>query len=349
MKEKIKTIYKRWINTRDSIQSEESTKQSMILPFLSALGYDVFNPEEITPEKECEVNGKKGEKIDYAVSRDGEQLMIVECKHWNENLDKHEQQLRRYYTSSKAKIGVLTNGLEYRFYADFDQTNLMDKDAFFCFDLNSEDESELEFLLKFKKENFNLSTILSEAEKLKYSSSLRKEIYAELESPSADFIKLFAKKVYSGVLTQQKMISFKELIVESIRKYILSPTVEEKPTDVTEGSSESTEEKSVNDEKSRIVTTKDELIALGIVKAICSKIIDSSRCFFRDAISYSSVLLDDSNRKPIVRLYLNSINNMKIIIVSKDRNEQVYRISKIEEIMNYEKEILDNLKELLEV
>lgn len=76
MKEKIKTIYKRWINTRDSIQSEESTKQSMILPFLSALGYDVFNPEEITPEKECEVNGKKGEKIDYAVSRDGEQLMI---------------------------------------------------------------------------------------------------------------------------------------------------------------------------------------------------------------------------------------------------------------------------------
>ena len=348
MKEKIKTIYTRWINTRDSIQSEESTKQSMILPFLSALGYDVFNPEEITPEKECEVNGKKGEKIDYAVSREGEQLMIIECKHWNEDLDKHEQQLRRYYTSSKAKIGVLTNGLEYRFYADFDQTNLMDKDAFFCFDLNSEDESELEFLLKFKKENFNLCLILAEAEKLKYSSKLKKEIYSELESPSIDFIKLFAKKVYSGVLTQQKITSFKELIVESIRKYILSPTIEEKPAKVTEGHTASAEAKVVSDEKSRIVTTKDELIALGIVKAICSKLIDSSRCFFRDAISYSSVLLDDSNRKPIVRLYLNSINNMKIVIVSKDRNEQVYRISKIEEIVNFEKEILENLKELLQ-
>lgn len=44
---------------KDSVKTEEATKTSFVLPFLQALSYDIFNPEEVTPECDCDYGTKK--------------------------------------------------------------------------------------------------------------------------------------------------------------------------------------------------------------------------------------------------------------------------------------------------
>jgi hypothetical protein len=66
---------------RGVIQTEEATKNAFVMPFISTiLGYDVFNPLEVVPEFTADVGIKKGEKIDYAIVKDGEIQILIECK-----------------------------------------------------------------------------------------------------------------------------------------------------------------------------------------------------------------------------------------------------------------------------
>lgn len=105
------------------------------MPFINALGYDVFNPLEVVPEMTCDIAMKKGEKIDYAIMKDGEPILLIECKHWAQDLKLHDNQLMRYLNVSKAKFGLLTNGIIYRFYTDLLEPNKMDDKPFLEVDI----------------------------------------------------------------------------------------------------------------------------------------------------------------------------------------------------------------------
>ena len=59
----------------EHIQTEEATKNALVMPFISALGYDVFNPTEVTPELNADIGTKKGEKVDYAILKDGKPII----------------------------------------------------------------------------------------------------------------------------------------------------------------------------------------------------------------------------------------------------------------------------------
>jgi hypothetical protein len=114
LKDQLKLIADR-TKHKDNIQTEEATKNAFIMPFLQSLGYDVFNPLEVVPEFIADIGIKKGEKIDYAIFKDGNPTILVECKDWRQNLNVHDGQLLRYFHVSKAKFGLLTNGIVYRF------------------------------------------------------------------------------------------------------------------------------------------------------------------------------------------------------------------------------------------
>lgn len=135
-KDYIKQIGERVVKLKDQIQTEEATKNAFIMPFLQALGYDVFNPLEVVPEYTTDIGTKKGEKIDYAIFKDGIPTILVECKHWAQNLNLHDGQLLRYFHVSKAKFGLLTNGINYRFYSDLVEPNKMDEKPFLEFNIN---------------------------------------------------------------------------------------------------------------------------------------------------------------------------------------------------------------------
>lgn len=201
LKDSIYQIVSRWEKTKDNLTTEEATKNALIMPFILALGYDIFNPNEVLPEMDCDILGKKGEKIDYAIFKDGEPSILIECKQWEKNLSLHETQLTRYFSVSKAKFGILTNGLVYRFYTDLIKPNVMDERPFLEVDLRKIKDAQIDELKKFHKSQFDLDNILSSASELKYMGQLKEVFAKEFEEPSPDLIKYFGKQVYDGLFT----------------------------------------------------------------------------------------------------------------------------------------------------
>lgn len=188
--EDLKQLAERVVSLRESISTEEATKMSMILPFFQLLGYDVFNPSEFCPEYTADIGVKKGEKVDYAILIDNTPQILIECKWCGESLSKHGSQLFRYFGTSQAKFGILTNGLTYQFFTDLDEVNKMDLTPFLEIHLDNLKDAQINELKKFSKEIFDKDSIFSTASDLKYSSLIKNLLASDIEEPSDDFCKI---------------------------------------------------------------------------------------------------------------------------------------------------------------
>ena len=193
--------------------TEEATKNALVMPFINALGYNVFNPREVVPEFTADFGTKRGEKVDYAVFQEGQPIMLFECKWSGSDLNKeHASQLYRYFSVvSQARFGVLTNGVEYRFFSDLESPNRMDDKPFFTFNMLDFQNRQVEELKKFTKSVFDLDEILTTASELKYTDAIRKILADEFEEPSEDFVVFVARQVYSGRMTQAAKDQFTEI------------------------------------------------------------------------------------------------------------------------------------------
>lgn len=145
---------------KDKIATEEATKNAFIMPMIAALGYDVFNPFEVVPEMDCDLIKKKGEKIDYAIMKDENPILLIECKYCKQDLNLHDTQLQKYFVASKARFGVLTNGIEYRFYTDLEKINIMDEKPFLVVNMLDLSDADIEQLKKFHKSYYNEEDVL---------------------------------------------------------------------------------------------------------------------------------------------------------------------------------------------
>jgi hypothetical protein len=167
-----------------SIQTEEAVKTALVLPFIQALGYDVFNPHEVTPELTADVGTKKGEKVDYAILRDGNPIILFECKGFKALLQlNHASQLYRYFSTREARFGVLTNGVEYHFYTDLVAPNKMDEVPFFIFNLLDFSDAQVETLKRFTKSAFDANANVGIATGLKQRRIMREFIEEMLIAP----------------------------------------------------------------------------------------------------------------------------------------------------------------------
>ncbi|MEP7219297.1 MAG: type I restriction endonuclease, partial [Bacteroidota bacterium] len=188
---------------KDIVQTEEATKNAFVLPFIHALGYDVFNPLEVVPEFTADVGIKKGEKVDYAIFHDSKPIILFECKKCGGKLDHScASQLYRYFSVTEARIGILTDGVIYQFFTDLEQLNKMDEKPFMEFNILDIQESLVPEIKKLTKGSFDLEATLNAASELKYTKEIRKALSEEFNSPSEDFVRHFTAKVYSGRLTQ---------------------------------------------------------------------------------------------------------------------------------------------------
>ncbi|MEJ5964214.1 type I restriction endonuclease [Pedobacter immunditicola] len=318
------------------IQTEEATKNALVMPFIQIMGYDVFNPFEVNPEFVADLGIKKGEKVDYAIMMDGQPSILIECKHHLENLDPHNSQLFRYFHTTKAKFGLLTNGLVYRFYTDLVEKNKMDSTPFFEFKLTEIKEAEILELKKFHKSYFNVDNITNTASELKYLNELKVLLNNEIAQPSEPFVTFFTKQIYPGVLTAKVKDqftpiikrSFNQLINDAISDRLKSALNQEKQKEIKEAVQ--VDSGTPDASSSNIITTEEELEGFYIVKSILREFIDSKRITYRDAQSYFAVLLDDNNRKTICRLYL---GNRKFIAVLDDNKKEVkYEIQSVDDI-----------------
>ena len=336
-KDEIKQIGERVAKLKDQILTEEATKNAFIMPFIKALGYDVFNPFEVVPEFVSDIGLKKGEKIDYAIFVEGSPTILVECKHWAQNLDLHDGQLLRYFHVSKAKFGLLTNGIVYRFYSDLVESNKMDEKPFLEFNITEVKENQIAELKKFHKSYFDIDSIVNTASELKYTNELLQLIQKEFSNPSAEFVKYFARQVYPSVVTAKVLELFTNLTKKSVQQHI-NDLINERlkiAMNKEETAQKPTQpEVQVPEEESKIVTTAEELEGFMIVKTILRQKISVSRIAFRDSQSYFAILLDDNNRKTICRLYLNG--SKKYLATLNDQKKEVKNeITSLDDIFNY--------------
>jgi len=222
-KDQIRQLGKKVSELKSCIQTEEATKNAFVMPFITLLGFDVYDPREVVPEFVADLGIKKGEKIDYAIFKDGNPIILMECKHWEQNLNLHEGQLLRYYHVSKARFGILTNGIVYRFYSDLDEDNKMDEKPFLEFDITSIKDIQIEELKKFHKTVFDVESIANTASELKYTNELRHLFQSELQEPSEPFVKHFASRAYSGKITQRLLEQFTVLLKRSMNQVYQRP------------------------------------------------------------------------------------------------------------------------------
>lgn len=97
---------------------------------------------------------------------------------------------------------------------------------------------------------------------------------------------------------------------------------------------------SINDDN-KIVTTEEEIESYLIVKSILRPVVDISRVVYRDAQTYFAILLDDNNRKPICRMYFNSLTKKYIATFDENKKETKHEISTLNDIYNFSKELAD--------
>lgn len=337
-RDEIKLLGDRVAKLKDQIQTEEATKNAFIMPFLKALGYDVFNPLEVVPEYVADIGLKKGEKIDYAIFKDGSPTLLVECKHWAQNLDLHDGQLLRYFHVSKSKFGMLTNGIVFRFYSDLVEPNKMDEKPFLEFNIIDIKDNQIEELKKFHKSYFDIDSIVANASELKYMNELKGLLQVELANPSNDFVKHFARQVYPGMITAKILEQFTTLTKKAIQFHISDLITDrlksalKKEDQSTAPETTATPEEETSEAK--IITTEDEINGFLIVKAILRKSIESTRIFHRDAQSYFSIILDDNNRKPICRLYMNG-SKKQIGLFDEQKKETRQELATLDSIYDH--------------
>ena len=219
--EKLYSLSERIKQLKENIKTEEATKQSLIMPFFQSLGYDVFNPLEFVPEFTADVGIKKGEKVDYAILKDNEPIILIEAKPCSDDLSKHDSQLFRYFGTTKARFAILTNGIIYKFFSDLDQPNVMDKKPFYILDMENLSEQSITYVEKFIKANLDIDNILNTASDLKYLN-LTKIAFKELmENPSDEFIRLLLNTgIYDGVKNQKVIDKFKPIAKRAMNQLL---------------------------------------------------------------------------------------------------------------------------------
>lgn len=350
IKEKLYSLSERIEKILDQIKTEEGTKQSLILPFFQILGYDVFNPLEFCPEFDADYGIKKGEKVDYAIIIDGDPTILIEAKACNDNLDKHGAQLFRYFNSSKAKFGVLTNGVKYRFFTDLDETNKMDKKPFFEVDLLNLNDTQISYLKNFERDSLDVTSILSTAEELKYSNLIKDFLRQQLSSPSEDFANYILSHVYEGRKTATVVEKFLPIIKRAYNQ-LITETLSTKFAETLKGNTKLDENTDVQEEVSadinidKIVTTSEELEGFAIIKSILRTLIDPNEITYKDTETYFGVLYKNNTRKWICRLYLGS--KKSIVLPTDDKGQERYYLESLNDIYNYEeqlKAIVEKLK-----
>ena len=318
---------------------------SLIVPFFQILGYDVFNPSEFCPEYTADVGIKKGEKVDYAILDNGDPIVLIECKWCGEQLDKHSSQLFRYFSTTTAKFGILTNGIIYRFYTDLEENNKMDMVPFLELDMLDLKDYQLAELKKFCKSSFDSDRIFSTAEELKYTSLIKQMLQKELEAPSDGFVRYILNDIYDGQKNQKVIDKFTPIVKKSFTS-LVTETVNQKISSALNASPSqelTAEEPSEEVVESKIITTEEEIQAFYIIRGILAGTVPISDIMHRDTESYFGILYQNNNRKPICRLNFDT-KKKQILIPDPNKSFMRYYINSLNDIYTYKNQLIEVVK-----
>ncbi len=332
----LKRQFKNWDfeKARKHSDNEAQTREYLIEPILKLLGYEKL--DHWVTELNADFNGKKGNKlkVDYALAPKGKDpVILIEAKHHDNALQgKVFSQLREYFTNvSTARIGILTNGVVWKFYAGYNSYDKLHEEPFYEFNTFEAQDSDFEDLARFHISAFKTETILEHANEKYLLSKFDQALYEELVDPSEGMIKSIIKRMGFATSTPSRLqfvkdninyISLKDAYDRLVNEGALSPD-------------------------SGIITTEEEMQAYQIVKTIISSsskaMADiSNRITHRDLKNQFSILLDNNQRMPICTFQFSK--SKKKMAIGKDN---WFEIESVDEIVLYKSQILNATKILL--
>ncbi|MGO0882415.1 type I restriction endonuclease [Clostridioides difficile] len=363
--DKIKQFSKRIDTLKDNLTTEEATKTALIMPLFQILEYDIFNPLEFMPEFIADVGVKKGEKVDYAILKDGKPLILIEAKCASDKLKKHDAQLFRYFTATEAKFAILTNGIIYKFFTDLEEKNKMDEKPFLVLNLLNMDDNKISHLKKFTKNSFDIDTIFNIASELKYTSLIKAQLNMQLENPSDEFVRFIINDFYNGIKTQNVVEKFRPIVKRSLSQFV-NDFMNEKLKLLLENDNEDYEKKKVKDNKKKeknkiendltkkqdennlpkpeiepknnILLTEDELKAIDIVQDILIENVSKDEIGYKKVKNDIFILYKNDIKNWICKITLNSSNKT----ISLPNGENDYLEYKMDEVIDI-KELKDDL------
>jgi predicted type IV restriction endonuclease len=354
--DKLKQFSRRAEMIKNTLLTEESTKTALIMPFFSLLDYDVFNPMEFIPEFNADFGIKKGEKVDYAIMKDGKPIILVECKGVNDTLTKHDAQLFRYFSVTESRFAILTNGIIYKFFTDLEESNKMDDTPFLEINILDLNDMQILELKKFSKDVFDIDTIFNTASELKYSSLINNQLNSQLENPTDDFVRFLINDFYQGVKTQNVIEKFKPIVKKSMQQFVSDFMNEKiksilnnnKPVQEKENELETDEIECDKEENTpNIVTTEEELEAFNVVRSILSEVISADDIAIKDVERYCGILYKNNTRKWICRFYFSG-SKKSIVISNEDKSGTRYYINCVTDIYNYKSELIASAQKYIE-
>jgi len=328
-KEDMQKLSAQIVERKNHVANEEMAKQVLIMPFIQVLGFDVFNPLEVRPEYIADFGRKKGEKVDYAIFKDGAPVMFIEAKSINEDLENHDPQLARYFNATpQVRIAILTNGIIYKFFTDLNSNNIMDQSPFLVLDMTNLTASDTEVLANFRKERFETESLVRYAEELIYTSNLNAKLKDLFKNPPDDFIRYLIKDFSDTRITSNVIERFRPIVKKSISHAILEIVSqglfpqEETPSEESALTSQSVSEVDSEDksgappeERRKIITTEEERASFSLIKKILEKNgKDISALNAKDTTVYYAIFtrnihqwfmrlnLDSENKQVITRL-----------------------------------------------
>jgi hypothetical protein len=334
------------------IKTEAATRNALVEPFIRALGYDTSDLTEVVPEfgADLDVPGvPKNKKIDYGILQNGKPIILIECKCFNDKLVDGYKQLFHYAVATDTRIGILTNGLIYRFYADLNKPGKLDDTPFLELDMQNLQENLVDELKKITKTSLNIDEMLTAANELKYTGGILEILTEQLSSPDENFVKFFfnrlcPNKSFSGGVkpqfadfTQRALKQFiREQInilldVSAIGNGFSSASTGSQPSDQNQDSPDDLDKVS---QDNQIVTTEDELEGYFIVKSILREVVDPKRIIPKDVQNYFGIFLDN-NKKPVCRLHFNNLKNKRLGVLDENKQEEKIYIDNLNEIYKY--------------
>lgn len=216
--ENLRGIWRRAEEDSELLKLENPTIHALVLPLIGMLGYDYHNPREVAAELAVD----SGTRVDYAIMRDGKPIILLECKALGNSLGKPEiEQLAGYFTNTDAAIGVLTNGVVYKFFSDLDETNKMDKTPFLEVDISEDNQSVVTELKRFAKGSFDPEKIKTAAKTAAIETNVISGVKANMErmynNPDDEFSGTMLRNVVAGELTEDHL---RELVKRAFNQFV---------------------------------------------------------------------------------------------------------------------------------
>lgn len=300
LREQIEQYVKRVKELAEMVKgNEQATKQSLIGPFFTMLGYDLTDPRECLPEYKVDFGkGRSSKPIDWAFKNNGTFIFFVEAKEVGGKIAAYDEQLADYFAKDQnVKLGILTSGAQWRFFTDVVNPNVMDKEPFARWDVFNE-APPFDVIKLLAKSAFNAENIHTYAKRRREQSLLVAELTRLLE-PAPAFTKLAIEKIETRNLTQAVVENWTPIVAGALnewaRQRILSAALAAPMT------ADSNVASRTLDGSDKIVPTQEELEAFASVK----KILGVERSIAHEASeSYLKIHLGEKRTWVFARLQL---------------------------------------------